>query len=136
MSTGPYGQQGLQGAYGPRGITGAFGWGYGTNLGPTGSIGCIKIIPVTSGNIAIATSNVSSVFRVQIPYNFTCDLPSGLTSANVGQFWTFSNDTASYLPVTMNITGNSFGKVINSGASLTLVYNGGTSTNISNYFVL
>lgn len=139
MSAGPWGQQGLQGAYGPRGITGAFGWGYGTNTGPTGTIGVINVTTVTSGNITVAASNASTVFRVQIPYDFTCDLPSGLTSSNVGQFWTFSNDTPLELPVTMHVSQNSnsgFQPIINSSASLTIVYNGGGSTSISNYLVL
>jgi hypothetical protein len=138
MATGPQGQQGDQGAYGSRGVLGAPGWGYGTNTGPTGSIGVINVVTVTSGTIALLPTNSGTLFRVQIPYDFSFDLPSGLASSNAGQYWSFSNDTADFLPVNANYI-NGFAnpvKIINSGASLSIIYKGsGSSTLMENYFI-
>ena len=138
---GPPGRQGEQGEYGPRGITGAFGWGYGTNTGPTGSIGFIQVVDTDAINgITLTPQNASTVFRMKTAaqpdssYAALITLPG---SAEIGQFWTFSNDLT--VGASVNLSNNSspftFITTVPLYKSASLVYVGGDSTNIGNYIL-
>jgi hypothetical protein len=143
MSTGPYGQQGLQGAYGPRGITGAFGWGYGTTTGPTGPVGVIQITTPATYVVTMSTANASTLFRLKNASSYTdsnsittsavyLTLPTGLASSNTGQFWTFSNDLSNSLSLLKQGTSSAI-TLIQPYASTTFVYNGGSAGDSNDY---
>jgi hypothetical protein len=137
MATGPRGRQGIQGDYGSRGITGAPGWGYATTSGPTGSIGTINISIPGSSSFSLTTANASSLFRLQnaSANTVTCTLPSGLTTDQKGLFWSFSNDLSTDNSITLVTSGSETIKVIPRYASISIVYNGGTSTSLSSYIL-
>jgi len=145
MSTGPYGQQGLQGAYGPRGITGAFGWGYGTTTGPTGPVGVIQITTPASYVVTLSLANLSTLFRLTNQSTYTDSnfittsavyliFPTGMASGNVGQFWTFSNDSSNVLTILKQGTSTVFAS-LRAYASSTLVYNGGSAGDSNDYYL-
>jgi len=137
---GPPGRQGQQGEYGPRGITGAFGWGYGTNTGPTGSIGFINVVDRNSSSITLTPENASTVFRMKTAiqpdasYAVLITLPS---SAEIGQFWTLSNDLTVGAAVNLSndYTVYTFITRVPLYKSASLVYVGGGSTLISSYIL-
>ena len=139
MSTGPQGQQGLQGPYGPRGVTGAFGWGYGTTTGPTGPVGPIHLGGASDNTVIMTTANASQLFRIRISATVSgisnstaLVLPTGLSSSNIGQFWSFSNDlspSGGAVPSLNLVQQGTYTSIvtIKPYALATLVYNGGTS---------
>ena len=136
---GPPGRQGQQGDYGPRGETGAFGWGYGTNTGPTGSIGFIQVVSTNSiDGITMTPQNASTVFRMKTAaltgsgYAVSITLPN---TAETGQFWTFSNDLTIGAPVTLSNGFISSITTVPLYKSTSLVYIGGNSASIGNYIL-
>jgi len=137
MATGPRGRQGIQGDYGSRGITGAPGWGYATIAGPTGSIGTINISIPGSSSITLTTTNASSLFRLQnaSANTVTCTLPSGLTTEQKGLFWSFSNDLSTNNSINLVTSDEQPVTTILRYTSVSIVYNGGTSTSLSSYIL-
>lgn len=135
---GPPGRQGQQGEYGPRGITGAFGWGYGTNTGPTGSIGFINVVDTNSSNgITLTPQNASTVFRMKTAtqsdgYTVLITLPS---TPEIGQFWTFSNDLTVGAAVNISNSTNTFITRVPLYKSASLVYVGGNSSVATSYIL-
>jgi hypothetical protein len=133
MAEGSTGPQGFRGDKGPRGPKGTEGWGYGTTTGPTGGIGKpnTQIITGEIPTTVLTSSNSGTLYRffdltfTQLSYKFSILNATDLIDQPSGLFWIFNNDTPYIIGL---LTTNVYLTSINIGDSITIVWNGSSTT--------
>lgn len=132
--TGINGQDGLEGVLGWTGgigPTGLTGWGGGTTPGPTGN-GNFNLSTVSSGtSITVTTASLGTTYSITTTGITGITLPASMSGITAGAFWTFQNNSAAGLNITLsngtavyNGNGSASLIILPSGSAITLVYSG------------